>query len=97
MTIITLYELTRGDVYVGFKGEEVKADYEKVFYVLPLDNKSVVIASEIWSNLRRKGKLLDERDLLVGAICIANELPLATLNKKHFERLKEYGLEILEL
>ncbi len=38
------------------------------------------------------GMLIDERDLMIEAICIANSLPLATLNKKHFKRLTKFGL-----
>jgi len=96
-TIINLYELIRGDVYVGFESRVVKSDYEKVFYILPLDNESIRIASEIWCDLKKKGKSLDERDLLIGAICIRNKMPLATLNKKHFNRLTEYGLELKDV
>ena len=97
ITIINLYELVRGDVLAGYEGKKSKEDYEKVFYILPLDNNSIIVASRIWSDLRKKGELLDERDLLIGAICISNELPLATLNKKHFKRLEEYGLRIIDL
>jgi len=54
--------------------------------VLHFDNRAMIKASEIYAVLRRKGKLIDERDLMVGAICLSNNLPLATLNKKHFDR-----------
>ena len=65
--------------------------------VIYFDNKAVIKASEIYAALKREGKLIDERDLMIGAICIANNLPLATLNKKHFNRLKQFGLRIIDI
>ena len=92
-----MYELVRGDVHAGFDGSKSKLDYEKLFYILPFDNKSVLIASKIYSSLRKDGKLIDERNLIIGSICIANNLPLATLNKRHFERLRKFGLKLVEI
>jgi len=65
--------------------------------VLYFDNKALIKASEIYASLKKKGKLIDERDLMIGAICISNNLPLATLNKKHFNRLKQYGLKMIDI
>ncbi|MEX0567791.1 MAG: type II toxin-antitoxin system VapC family toxin [Candidatus Njordarchaeota archaeon] len=97
ITIINLYELVRGDVLAGFDAKDSKKDYEKVFMVLHFDNRAMIKASEIYAVLRRKGKLIDERDLMVGAICLSNNLPLATLNKKHFDRLKQFGLKLVDI
>ena len=41
----------------------------------------------------RKRKLIDTADLFIAATAIANKLPFATLNRKHFERID--GLAII--
>lgn len=97
ITVITEYEYVRGEVRAGVRADESKSTLEEVFDVLPLDNRSIKIASEIWSALRERGLPIDERDLLIGAICIAHGVPLWTLNVRHFMRLVEFGLKLVEI
>ncbi len=52
-------------------------------------------ASSILKELKKRGNIIDLRDLFIASICIAHECPLATFNKKHFERIKEFGLRLL--
>lgn len=52
-------------------------------------------ASEILKRLKAEGKMIDMRDLFIASTAIINGCKLATLNKKHFENIKE--LSILEL
>ena len=99
ITFISLYEYIRGLRRIG-KGEElirkVKKRIEDVFEVIWPSNETLIVASRVWNELSRRGLLLDERDLLIGAICIERNLPLWTMNLKHFERLKEYGLILFQ-
>jgi tRNA(fMet)-specific endonuclease VapC len=37
--------------------------------------------------------MIDLADILIGATALTHDIPLATLNTKHFERIK--GLEII--
>jgi len=97
ITVVTEYEYVRGEVRAGVAAEESKKDLSTAFDVLPLDNEAVSVASKIWAELSGKGMKLDERDLLIGAICISRSTPLWTLNKKHFERLREFGLELVDV
>ena len=97
ITIITEYEYVRGEVRVGIDPNESKETLEESFNILYFDNKSVEQASLIWAKLSSEGLLIDERDLIIGSICIANKLPLWTLNKKHFERLKRFGLKLVDI
>lgn len=50
-------------------------------------------AVEIYKDLKKRNKLIEIADLLIGATAKANQLKLATLNKKHFERID--GLKLL--
>lgn len=61
---------------------------------LNFDESSARAASKIFKSLKKKGNLIDARDIFIGAICIANNSTLFTHNKKHFDRLKEFGLKL---
>jgi tRNA(fMet)-specific endonuclease VapC len=61
--------------------------------VLPYDSQVNKIAIDIFRKLKRINKLLDAPDLFIAASAIANEMQLATLNKKHFSRIK--GLKLV--
>jgi len=97
ITIITEYEYMRGEVRAGVKPNTSKRTLEQAFEILHFDNKSVRKASELWAKLASQGQLIDERDLIIGSICIANRIPLWTENTKHFLRLKDFGLRLLKV
>jgi len=65
------------------------------FNVLNFDENTAKIASEVSKNLKKSGLLIEFRDIFIAATCIKNKCSLVTLNKKHFERIKE--LEILDI
>jgi hypothetical protein len=54
------------------------------------------VASKIYAELRKKGEIIEDPDLLIASICIANNLPLITHNKKHFKRLEKFGLKVVD-
>jgi len=97
VTAITEYEYVRGEVRAGISPEESKRFFEDTFEVLPLDNRSIATAAMIWAELSSRGEPLEERDLLTGAICVSRAEPLWTLNKKHFKRLEEFGLRLIDV
>lgn len=55
--------------------------------VMPLDEAAVDTAVATNSALKKKRKQIDLADLFIAATAIANSLPLATLNRKHFDRI----------
>lgn len=55
--------------------------------VLSFDKAIAKIAVDINFDLKRKRKQIAIPDLFIAATAIAHELPLATLNKKHFDRV----------
>jgi len=100
ITFVTLYEYIRGLRKKGKTEEElslIDKYLKKIFQVLWPTNKTLIIASSIWSHLSSMGEILDDRDILIGALCIENNLPLWTLNEKHFKRLVSYGLKLINL
>ena len=46
-----------------------------------------MIALNASKTLRKSGQQLEFKDLIIGATAIQQNLPLATLNEKHFDKL----------
>jgi tRNA(fMet)-specific endonuclease VapC len=85
---ITVAELLYGATCSNRREEvlkEVEAFISKVV-VLPIYD-SLLTFAEIKSDLRFKGTLIDDFDLLIGATAIYNNLTLITENVKHLERI----------
>ena len=57
--------------------------------VIPFDKACADSAITIYQNLKHKNKLLDLADLLIGATAITHEMPIATLNVNHFQRIED--------
>ena len=55
--------------------------------VLPLDEAPVDTAVSMNKMLKRKRKQIDIADLFIAATAVANKMSLATLNRKHFDRI----------
>ncbi len=55
--------------------------------------KSLDIFAEEKARLQKKGNIVDDFDLLIGATALANNMILVTNNEKHFKRLKGIQLE----
>lgn len=55
---------------------------------LPFDMRTAEIAADLSKTLRKSRIQVESSDLFIAATAIAHELPLATLNRKHFERIE---------
>ena len=61
--------------------------------IVPFESSIVPFACQIKHELKSKGKHIDFADLIIAASAVASDLPLATLNRKHFEPI--VGLKLL--
>jgi predicted nucleic acid-binding protein len=61
--------------------------------VIPFDKACSISAVTIYSNLLKSNKMIDLADILIGATAVTYNIPIATLNIKHFVRIQ--GLEII--
>jgi tRNA(fMet)-specific endonuclease VapC len=89
VSVITEYE-----IYTGSTNEQ-KVFWEGFFLdvtVLPFDSETNKNAVEIYKNLKQSNKLIEIPNIFIGAIAIKHKLKLATLNTKHFERIKDLEL-----
>lgn len=57
--------------------------------VLSFDAATAKTAVDINNGLKRKRKQIDIADLFIASTAIIYQLPFATLNKKHFDRIDE--------
>ena len=62
--------------------------------VLPFDKECSINAIDIYLDLKRANKIIDLADIFIGATAKTHKIPIATLNIKHFERIKD--LEIVK-
>jgi tRNA(fMet)-specific endonuclease VapC len=79
------YEVTRGLAYIN------AANKMKIFTTLcsggigALDKTIFDRAVPIYCDLRKKGVVIDDNDILIAAFCQTHNLTLVTNNIKHFE------------
>ncbi|MBI3032172.1 type II toxin-antitoxin system VapC family toxin [Candidatus Woesearchaeota archaeon] len=90
ITSINLFEL-----WYGRKESETITQFLSTCAILSLDYRSAILAANIQRALKIKGNTLDIKDLLIGSICIVENVSFLTLNKKHFERLQHHGLRLV--
>jgi tRNA(fMet)-specific endonuclease VapC len=90
MSSITFFELQ-----CGVKTERHVEDIDKLckwIRIIPFDNEIADISSIIYQDLKRKNVLIEFRDIFIAATAIAENLCVATLNRKHFERIIDITL-----
>ena len=94
ISLITYYEIMSGLSYKSaLKQLEIFNDFVSENIVIPATEESCKISSEIYSELRIKGELIDDIDLLIAGIAIENELTLVTNNTNHFGRIRDLKIE----
>ncbi len=91
VSAVTLFEL-----FAGAKDEQKSNDINYILEyveILPFTGATAKEAGEIYLKLRNQNKVIETKDLFIGATALFHDLPLTTLNVKHFERIE--GLEII--
>jgi len=83
-----------GEILEGVPQKEIKKylKFFSNFIIINIDIPIIIKFAEIRRELRKKGKLLDNFDLLIASTCLSRNLKLITGNKKHFNRIN--GLKI---
>lgn len=62
------------------------------YHILPIDIPIMERFAELRAQLRRRGRLLPDFDLLIAATALQHDLTLLTFNRRHFERIPELRL-----
>ncbi len=93
ISLITYYEILRGLKHRNAQKQLEKfLAFSKLNQIISLTEESVKTSAEIYADLRKNGTPVDDIDLLIAGLAIANNLRLITHNQKHFGKIK-----ILEL
>ncbi|MEM2131413.1 MAG: type II toxin-antitoxin system VapC family toxin [Candidatus Woesearchaeota archaeon] len=96
ITEITLFELYKGVFLTNNPNEIIQKieDLIKNIEILKTNKQAYLIFGKTYSELRKKGNLIEDFDLIIASICIANNKTLITKNKAHFEKISSLKLEI---
>ncbi len=93
ITPVVRIELQRWlSVYKGLSKAERRL-YDKFIKSLPILHLNTNI-SKIALEISDKDNSLDAPDILIGATAIYHKIPLFTINKKHFKRMKK-GIKVM--
>ena len=93
ISVITYYEITRG-IKALSSDAKVRAFHEfmSVCNIEAIDSMVAVKAADIYDELRRAGKLVEDADILIAATALKHGMVVVTDNTQNFKRIK--GLKV---
>jgi len=89
LTSIVAFELLLG-AKLSSKREERLSEVQSLLdqhEISSFDADAAHVASDIGTELRKKGQTMEVRDLLNASICVAKHMPILTKNRSHYERV----------
>lgn len=92
LTAITAFELRIGTDFLVRRDDILRLVRSRTF---PLDPASALRAGEVAATLRATGQDIGMADCLQAGICLNFDLPFATRNRKHFDRVE--GLRLFDV
>lgn len=93
ITILNKYELIRGK---KFFEQHMLEELLSNLNVYGLNDVEIGISAEIYRNLKERGKLIDEFDILIAGIAIANNEKLVT-SDTDFKEIKKIGYNNIDI
>ena len=90
ISAVSIFEL-----YAGATDERKKSDIANTlsaFETLPFTHDIAVKAGELYIALKKANRILEVKDVFIAATAIVYDMPIFTLNRKHFERLEGVNL-----
>jgi len=94
-SVFAVSAITEYELYIGNSQEQnvFWNDFFSRIIILPFDTKTVKQTVNIYKQLKQQNKLIDIPDIMIAGTAFQHNMPLATLNRKHFERVG--GLQII--
>jgi tRNA(fMet)-specific endonuclease VapC len=93
-SIITYYEILSG---LKFKDAQKQMlaflKFSEYNSILPITKDSIEISADIYADLRNNGVLIDDIDILIAGIALANNLIFVTHNTSHFSRIESLEIQ----
>lgn len=89
LSIITQYEILSGlEHRDAHKQMERFCEFSTDCEICSLTEAAVRASSKLYAKLRKTGQAVDDLDLLIAGIALANDLVMVTHNRKHFDRIE---------
>ena len=93
-SLITKYEILR-----GLKAKKAQRQLERFeerclrSIILPIGDDVIERASDIYADLKRRGELIGDADILIAACALVNGMGVVTNNERHFKRIDGLTVE----
>ena len=94
LNAVSYYEIRRGLLFAGAQVQ--LTGFERLWRelgIVMIDQAVLDRAAEVYADLRATGQLIEDADILMGAIALVNDLTLVTNNTSHFSRIGGLQLE----
>ena len=90
-SIFAVSAVTEYELYLGNSQEQniFWNDFFAQITVLPFDTSVAKQAVAIYKQLKKQSMLIDIPDIMIAGTAMQNNVQLATLNQKHFERIND--------
>ena len=93
-SVISYYEILSGLRHRDAKRQTASfAKFAAINTIVPLSERSVDISAQLYADLRKSGKPIDDVDLLIAGIALEHDMLLVSCNNKHFSRIQGLKLE----
>ena len=86
LSVITVYELFSG--VENKKHVKQRETFIQFCEIIDINTAIARRAADIYTNLKKNGKLISHEDIFIAACALHRKYPLFTLNKTHFENIK---------
>ena len=89
---LAISNITKFELDIGIYNHEQYHKFQAIYAeldILPLSLNCTDRAAILYQRLKADNQLIEITDLLIAATALTYNLPLATLNPKHFERFEE--------
>jgi len=86
VSTITLFE-----VYAGAREPRHFDDLKRLFrwyVILPFTEPMALQASDIFRTLKGLNQIIEFRDIFIAATAMVSDMPITTLNERHFQRIE---------
>jgi tRNA(fMet)-specific endonuclease VapC len=94
ISILTYYEIVSGLKHKDAHRQLTHfLEFASQNNLIPLTEHSVILSSKAYADTRAKGIPIDDIDLLIAGVALANEWVLVTHNTKHFDQIAGLRLE----
>jgi tRNA(fMet)-specific endonuclease VapC len=94
LSIVTYYEVLSGLKHRDAQKQLASfLDFAAQNTILPLTVQSITFSSDNYAKLRQDGTPVDDIDLLIAGVALANKLVLVTHNQRHFNRIEHLEVQ----